>query len=1150
MFDAIPQRAAVVARAPDSYVPVLLGELARDRNVLFIAEDDQAMRRLEAACRFFAPSLTVLAFPAWDCLPYDRASPHSDIMAARLGVLHELAGHEAQSGLLLLTTVAAMLQRVPPPEWIRTAALSIRPGMTVPPERLRQTLIAQGYRETAVVNEPGDFAQRGGIIDFFAPGKTLPVRLDYFGDDIESLRAFDPSTQRSQDPQEDVLILPASELEFNAETIASFRTQYRALFGTVDDDPLYEAISAGRRFAGMEHWLPLFRSDLTHLGAYLPQAVLAFGHHAEQAMKNRHETIQDFYRAREELRVSAKELNAPPYRPLPPERLYLTDKEYQTLVQARQSFTFHPAAVAAEPVIDAGAAYGEDFAPVRHTPDLHLYEEAVRRIRARIGEGIRVLLTASSFGAVERLGQLLKEHGLDTQQIIEDGEELGRVPSGIFCRAVLPLQRGFIGDVRGNRLWLLTDQDLLGDRLDRGRARPRRAGAALLADLAQFEFGDFVVHEEHGVGRYEGLETLDVGGAPHGCVKLIYHGGDKLYVPVENIDILSRYGGEEAAIELDKLGSTAWQARKARVRKRVREIAEQLIRTAAARVRAQFEPLAVPPGAYDEFCAGFPYAETEDQERAIEDVLNDLHSGRPMDRLVCGDVGFGKTEVALRAAFVAALSGKQVALIAPTTLLARQHHATFAERFRSFPVRIGVLSRLTKSAEVKRIKQELAEGRLDIVVGTHALLAKDIAFSRLGLVIIDEEQHFGVAQKERLKELREGVHVLTLSATPIPRTLQMALTGLRDMSVIATPPIDRLAVRTFALPYDPVILREAMMREHFRGGQIFYVCPRIEDLDRVHEQLRTLVPDLKVVVAHGQMAPTQLEKAMNAFYDGAYDILLSTNIVESGLDIPRANTMIIHRADILGLAQLYQLRGRIGRSKLRAHCYLTVPNGKLLTETARKRLEVMQSLDQLGAGFTLATQDMDIRGAGNLLGEEQSGQVREVGVELYQHLLQEAVATAQNRPIVQSWSPQINLGMAVMIPDDYVPDATLRLGLYRRLGEIAAREELDNFAAEMIDRFGIMPAPFRNLLTVVEIKILCRKANIEKIDAGPRGATVAFRNNRFPRPEALIALIARQRGAWMVRPDQRLTCQADWQEDENRALGARDLVRDLADLAQ
>jgi transcription-repair coupling factor (superfamily II helicase) len=629
----------------------------------------------------------------------------------------------------------------------------------------------------------------------------------------------------------------------------------------------------------------------------------------------------------------------------------------------------------------------------------------------------------------------------------------------------------------------------------------------------------------------------------------MYLGGDRLFIPVENIEVLSRYGAADSGAQLDKLGGAAWQARRARVKQRLKDMAEALIKVAAERKvheGAVFQPS---DGLYQEFCARFPWAETDDQDRAIGETVDDLAAGKPMDRLICGDVGFGKTEVALRAAFVVAMGGAQVAVVVPTTLLARQHYRAFSQRFAGLPVRIGQLSRLVAARDAASVKKELAEGTIDIVIGTHALLGQGIRFKNLGLLVVDEEQHFGVKQKERLKQLRADVHVLTLTATPIPRTLQLALSGVREMSIIATPPVDRLAVRTFILPYDPVVIREAILREQHRGGQVFYVCPRIEDLPKLEERLRRLVPEVKIAVAHGQMAGRALEKAMEGFYDGAYEVLLSTNIVESGLDIPTANTIVVHRADMFGLAQLYQLRGRVGRGKTRAYAYLTLAADRATSAGATRRLEVMQTLDQLGAGFTLASHDLDIRGAGNLLGEEQSGHIKEVGIELYQQMLEDAVAEARGAARVREaeWTPQLAVGTPVLIPEAYVPDLEARLALYRRVAALVDRQEIDAFAAELVDRFGPMPAEVENLLEIVAMKRLCRDAGVEKVEAGPKGAVVALRQNRFKNPEKLIGYIQRSRGAIKLRPDQRLVFAGDWHDPAARM---KELTRILGDMAQ
>jgi len=670
-----------------------------------------------------------------------------------------------------------------------------------------------------------------------------------------------------------------------------------------------------------------------------------------------------------------------------------------------------------------------------------------------------------------------------------------------------------------------------------------------------------MVHRDHGIGRFEGLTSIPVGKSPHDCVQLTYSGGDKLFVPVENIDVLSRYGSESEGVVLDRLGGEAWQRRKSKMKDRIREIAGELILVAAERALRPADVM-VPDGAFNEFVDRFPYQETDDQDRAIAEVIDDLGAGKPMDRLVCGDVGFGKTEVALRAAFVAAMAGQQVAVVCPTTLLARQHYKTFVERYQGFPLRIGRLSRLVPPKEASDTRAGITDGTLDIVIGTHAILAKSVEFKRLGLVIVDEEQRFGVTHKERLKALKTDVHMLTLTATPIPRTLQMAMSGLRELSVIQTPPVDRLAVRTYVIPWDPVVVREALLREHYRGGQSFFVVPRIADLPDIEEFLTKEVPEVKAVTAHGQMSPTEVEDRMSAFYDRKYDVLLSTTIVESGLDIPSANTMIIHRADRFGLAQLYQLRGRVGRAKMRAYAYFTTATNRSMTEGAAKRLKVLSDLDSLkvlsdldslGAGFQLASHDLDIRGAGNLLGDEQSGHIREVGFELYQSMLEEAIMEARAGGIIAArkadLSPQITVDAPILISEDYVPDLDLRMSLYRRINEIDEAERIEAFGAELIDRFGPLPDAAENLLTLMSIKLNARDAHIAKIDVGAKGALVSFWNDSFPNIPGLLGYVDRLKGTARLRPDNKLVITREWGTPKARLNGALQLSKGLAKVA-
>ena len=1144
-----------IAGLPEGADSLVLAELARTsggQDILHVARDGQRLERLQDGLRFFSPEREVLVFPAWDCLPYDRLSPHPDIVAERLTTLAKLAAGKKPGapGRIILASVGAALQKVPPRSLYAEAAVVLRKGQTVDVTWLAKFLGENGYGRAETVMEPGEFAIRGGLIDLFPPGIAEPLRLDLFGDSLEEIRSFDSMSQRSTGTRDEVVLLPVSEVPLTPEGISRFRSGYRELFGNVaGDDLLYEAVSAGQRHVGTEHWLPLFHERMETILDYCPDATVTSDHQIAEAFQARHELIDDYYDARRKTGAKGGMSGAADYKPIPPELLYLKPAEWEALLGGRTvaAFTTFDATPSASNTIDLHGRRHEGFAQARTGQGVNLFDKVAEHVKAANLAGRRVVIAGYTEGSASRLQHLLQEHGATTPVPVPDMATVQGLPPGVLGVAVWPLEHGFVLDA----LEIIGEEDILGDRLSRP-AKKRRPSERFIAEASALSEGDLVVHREHGVGRYEGLVTLEIQNARHDCLRLTYEGGDKLFLPVENIDVLSRYGAAEEGATLDRLGGVAWQSRKARLKQRIADMADRLIKIAAERAVRRGETMVPQDGLYEEFCARFPYAETEDQLQAISDVLEDLSSGKPMDRLICGDVGFGKTEVALRAAFVAALSGKQVAVIGPTTLLARQHHRTFVERFQGLPVRIGRLSRLVTAKESKETKAGLKEGTVDIVIGTHALLAKSIDFKDLGLLIVDEEQHFGVGHKERLKELRADVHVLTLTATPIPRTLQLALTGVRDMSLIATPPVDRLAVRTFVTPFDGVAIREALLREQYRGGQSFYVCPRIEDLATVAAELRELVPEMRMAMAHGRLAPTQIENTMQDVVDGKFDVLLSTIIVESGLDIRNANTMIIHRADMFGLAQLYQLRGRIGRGKTRAYAYLTVPPGKALNEAASKRLDVMQTLDTLGAGFQLASYDLDIRGAGNLLGEEQSGHIREVGIELYQQLLDEAVAAARGRveeAEKADWSPQINLGIPVLIPEEYVGELSVRMGLYRRIGSLESQPEIESFAAEMVDRFGKMPVEAEFLLNTVGLKILCRAAGVEKIDAGEKAVVLSFHQNTFARPDRLIAWIQKNAPLVKLRPDHRVIVQRVWVDERQRISGVTSILTALAKLA-
>ena len=1132
-----------ISGAPEGFdAQLILQELDKSgQPVCHVARDDKRMVAMQDALRFFSPDLPVIVFPGWDCLPYDRVSPNADISAQRMATLAALV-HGMPERFVLLTTLNAATQRVPARALLKEAAFSATVGSRVDEKGLRNFLVRMGFVQSPTVMEPGDYAVRGGIIDIYPPGDLGPIRLDLFGDVLDGARRFDPATQRTTEKLDVIELAPVSEVILDEPAVTRFRQNYRLEFGAAGtDDPLYEAISAGRKHQGAEHWLPLFHTELETLFDFLPKATITLDDQMTGARLARWEGIEDQYETRK-LAMDNRSKNDSVYKPCKPHGLYMDDAAWITTVAERRVIQFAALSQATGPnVTDAGGRIGRNFAPERQQESISLFGSLASHLKNKL-QGNPVVIASYSEGARERLTGLIEEEGLSEVLPISNASRIGK--RGLHL-VVWALEHGF----ETPNLTVISEQDVLGDRLIRSTKKRKRA-ANFLTETQSLSPGDLIVHVDHGIGRYQGMEVVTAAGAAHECLLLEYAEQTKLYMPVENIELLSKYGHDEGF--LDRLGGGAWQAKKSRLKERIREMAEKLIRVAAERALRRAPVMDPPEGMWDAFSARFPYSETDDQLNAIGDVVDDLTSGSPMDRLVCGDVGFGKTEVAMRAAFVAAMSGAQVAIVAPTTLLARQHYKSFAERFRGFPIEVRQLSRFVSKKDADATRDGMSRGTIDIVIGTHALLAKNIRFKNLGLLVIDEEQHFGVTHKERLKQMRSDIHVLTLTATPIPRTLQLSLTGVRDLSIIGTPPVDRLAIRTYVSEFDKITIREGLLREHYRGGQSFYVVPRISDIGEIEDFLKEHVPEVSYIVANGQMAAGELDDRMNAFYDGKYDVLLATTIVESGLDIPTANTMIVHRADMFGLAQLYQIRGRVGRSKTRAYAYLTTKPRAKLTAMAEKRLRVLGSLDTLGAGFTLASQDLDIRGAGNLLGEEQSGQMRDVGFELYQSMLEEAIAKIKSGQLEglsdddDQWAPQIKLGVPVLIPETYVPDLDVRLGLYRRLSGLSTKVELEGFAAELIDRFGTLPREVNTLMLIVRIKAMCKKAGISKLDGGPKGVTIQFHNDKFASPAGLVDFLGDEGGAAKLK-DNKIVVLRDWKKDGDKIKGAFSIARDLAE---
>lgn len=1127
-----------------------------DRDVLCILSDGLSLKQVYDTLLFIAPEIDVLIFPAWDTVPYDRVSPNPAILSKRIDTLAKLV---LESGgkrrRIVLTSIGAAIQKLPPKKIFLNTRKAITVGGKLNFDEFLHYVTVNGYTRVEQVMESGEYAVRGDIIDIFPSGAEQPLRIDLFDDEVERLRLFEVETQRSIEDIKLYSFDSANEVVLDKNTIKTFRSKYREAFGASGiKDELYESISEGKKYLGMENWLPFFYEDtLPNLFDYMPMADIILGIEAENALKSKEETINDHYEARIEALKIREVTDIDKYRPVEPAEMFLTQQKFNGFVRQRRYCKFSNLALpAGNEVIDFGATPQKVFSSLKNINALTVYEDLATELNANKTK--KKIICCFTEGSLDRMHNILLENGFKNLTIAPSWEQAEKdAAKGKTVLVLLELQHGFSSD----EYFIVTEQDIWGERKNI-RSKKKVSAENLIADISSLNIGEYVVHIEHGIGRFEGLENIVTDGAAHDCLKLIYANNDKLYVPVENIEVISRYGAEDSNVALDTLGGSAWEAKKARVKEKIKDIAEKLIKIAAQRRMKQAEIFIPERGLYDEFCNRFVYTETDDQLNAVKDVIKDLSLGMPMDRLICGDVGFGKTEVAIRAAFTVATGGAQVALIVPTTLLARQHYLNFKERLKGFPVKVKMLSRLVTPKEAKEIKQELKDGSLEIVIGTHALLAKDIEFCNLGLLIIDEEQHFGVAHKERLKHLKSDVHILTLSATPIPRTLQLSLTGVKQLSIIATPPVDRLAARTFVMPFDSVMIKEAIYREKYRGGQIFFVCPRVSDILQIEPKLRELVPDVKIAVAHGQMSPSHLEDVMCHFAEGKADILLSTTIIESGIDMPNVNTMIIYRSDMFGLAQLYQLRGRIGRSKLRGYCYFTIPNKKVLTPIAEKRLNILQALNQLGAGFSLANHDLDIRGAGNILGVEQSGHIKDVGIALYHHLLEEEINRLKAGETENSdsattktsdWNVQITTGVPIIIPEKYVADLGVRLGLYKRIGNLKTIEEIDDMREELIDRFGNIPDEVENLLKTVEIKQICALSNIERIDAGAKGILIAFHNNTFKNVTKLMDFIKQQLGTIKVRPDQKLFIERDLTSYKARLETIKKYVKKLYELS-
>ena len=1101
----------------------------QDSLTVFICKNAEHMESLKDEISFLNPKIHVHTFPAWDVQPYDRLSADPIIQAQRVGTLNALKENKAQ---LILTTANALSIRVPPLDQL-PKSLSIQVGETLNREDIIKTLSDCGYLRVGTVMEAGEFSVRGSLLDVYLSTEEEPFRIDFFDDEVDSIKTFDPVSQRTEEDVEQVNLKSVSEVILTEERITNFRKNWRAHFPNGTNDAIYKDITEGKKHDSISHYLPLFYGEeaLPSLFDVMPEDTLIL--HTplvSEAFEARSRAINEAYDARLNLEGEGgfEGEATETYRPLKRELLYVQKDEWH---KKQKQFSWLLLSA-----FDDGSAgnFKQNIEPLSFSladklEHKNVVDNAMALIQKATKQQHKILLSALAPSTLVRMERTLEEHGLTTPHTVKKYGEFLKSKSPVNM-AVTPLSWGF-NDTK-NGVLVITEQDLFGERNNRPVKRKKRKAEDIISHFNEIEVDSLVVHHEHGIGQFKSLVTMEVAGAKQDFLQLEYDGGDKLFVPVVSLDVLSKYGGDTGSTKLDKLGGAAWQARKAKVKKDLMAMAGDLMKVAAEREIKKGFKYKEPDGLYDEFCAGFPYVPTPEQLQAVQDVEGDLYGEGVMDRLVVGDVGFGKTEVAMRAAFIAAMNGKQVAVTVPTTLLARQHYENFFNRFKDFPIKVAHLSRLVTGKQKTQVLEGLQKGDVDIVVGTHALLGKSVEFKELGLLVVDEEQRFGVAHKEKLKQLKANVDVLTLTATPIPRTLQMSLSGLRTLSMITTPPVDRLAIRSYVMKFDRKVLREAILREIFRNGQVFVVTPRVDGIEKLSEVIKNLVSESKVRVAHGQMPKEALDRTMTDFYEGKFNVLVATTIIESGIDVARANTLIVHNADRFGLAQLYQIRGRVGRSKLRAYAYFLLPNKGTMSEDAVKRLQILQRLEGIGAGFTLASYDMDIRGSGNLLGKEQSGHVKEVGFELYNKMLHESVAEIKHKQehgedadttmLGESYSPTLNLGLTFLIPELYVSDLNTRMSLYRRLASLETEDELQEFGDELVDRFGDLPEEVIKLIQVVKLKNRCKALNIEKLDMGPKGVVISLRGNTFPNPAALLGFIQQYAGLVSLKPDQKI----------------------------
>jgi len=1038
---------------------------------------------MEEKLKFFAPEENFKILPPLDIVPYDVTSPDLKIVLSRIKTIYEIIA--SNDNFTLITSPKALARKIPAAEFFIENSFVIKNKTKINRDALISFLNRSGFIRVELVTGAGEFAVRGSILDIaLSNNETENYRIDFFGDEIESIKIFNILDQRSIGTVDELLILPSSEIILDEKTISSFRQNYRKTFGAEDKDQLFDHINDGRKYQGMEEYLPLFYDKLSNLIEFLPNFEFIIYQDAITEYENLKKEISSHYNSRKDLNNKI----------LPPELLWNLDLKLEGNIIKKES---------------SAQEIPLFFTSAQSKSVITLLEEYFKTLSKKL------IISCFSEGSSKRLSNMLEQHNLSYNNI----SQVTQATKGVINLCINSFDYGF----EELNFILISEQVIFGDKIKSIR-KAKRKKKDILQDIGAFQKNDYVVHIEYGIGIFRGLEKIEISGIIHDCILIEYDGGDKLYIPVESLELISRYSDSFETVKLDKLGTLGWQTRKAKIKERIKLAAAKLLETAAEREAIKVNPITFNPEQYDEFCALFPHAETEDQINAIEDIKNDLIHDKLMDRLICGDVGFGKTEVAMRASFMATKFGNnsQVAMVAPTTLLAKQHFDNFSERFKNFDIRVEMLSRAVPLSKAKIIKEELKNGEIDIIIGTHALLSKSINFHNLSLLIIDEEQHFGVEQKETIKSKNPKTHILTLTATPIPRTMQLSLSGIKSMSILATAPFNRQAVTSYITYFDEIITREAILREYSRGGKCFFVCPKISDVEFITPQLRGLLPNLPIATLHGQMETSKIDQIISDFTHGKYALLISTPIIESGLDIPLANTIFIYKAESFGLAALYQLKGRVGRGKEKAFAYFLIEKKKL-SRTAEQRIEAIRNLNYLGAGFSVASYDMDIRGYGNLLGSEQSGHIREVGIELYQQMLNEAVLDLKHETSAQKeWSPDINIeGLNIIIPENYIQDISLRLKLYRKIASFNDEQELEEFAIEMIDRFGVFGPEVANFIKLVQIKIICKNLNIDNLKVGNKGILISFKDNICNNQEELLPFIMKNK-SFKIRPDQKI----------------------------